>query len=154
MSNYFQEMDNAYKDIINSAWNSADVKTPKADGDYQVSIIESKLAKSRKGVLFQYFSFLFQEGDYKNQTLDKWFPIDTKEYNIERLKNALAAIAPDLPPIDDISILDEEDFQAKLVDRVVTIRLKTNDKGYQNLTVLSYDGMNFQETDEALPWEE
>lgn len=154
MSNYFQEMDNAYKDIINSAWNSADVKTPKADGDYQVSIIEAKLAKSRKGVLFQYFTFLFQEGDYKNQTLDKWFPIDTKEYNIERLKNALAAIAPDLPPIDDISILDEEDFQAKLVDRVITIRLKTNDKGYQNLTVLSYDGMNFQETDEALPWEE
>lgn len=154
MSSYFQEMDNAYKDIINSAWNSADVKTPKADGDYQVSIIEAKLAKSRKGVLFQYFTFLFQEGDYKNQTLDKWFPIDTKEYNIERLKNALAAIAPDLPPIDDISILDEEDFQAKLVDRVITIRLKTNDKGYQNLTVLSYVGMNFQETDEALPWEE
>ena len=73
MSSYFQEMDNAYKDIINSAWQNVDVKTPKADGDYQVSIIEAKLQKSRKGGLFQYFTFLFQEGDYKNQTLDNFW---------------------------------------------------------------------------------
>ena len=122
---------------LSKTWNKAEARTGGSqvkDGEYQAELVSMTIGESKKGRLQVAEKFKITSGKLKGKEITQYHGIDN-DNNMSFFKGHCEVLGVEVP--EDIEDLPEalESFVEDNGEEF-SIRVKTNDGGYQNITVL------------------